>query len=110
MDFGQHVRPAAGWATMSFNDVLKALGTGLKPTHKLVLVVIASFANHKTGRCNPKVRTIAKAASMSARNVHRILLRWRKADISSSKEISKVKGGCPAATSSLGWHQIALVP
>jgi hypothetical protein len=58
---------------MSFKDVLKALGAGLRPTHKLVLVVIASFANHKTGRCNPKVRTIAKAASMSARNVHRIL-------------------------------------
>ena len=58
---------------MSFKDVLKALGAGLKPTHKLVLVVIASFANHKTGRCNPKIRTIAKAASMSVRNVHRIL-------------------------------------
>jgi DNA-binding MarR family transcriptional regulator len=58
---------------VSFKDVLKALGAGLKPTHKLVLVVIASFANHKTGRCNPKIRTIAKAASMSARNVHRIL-------------------------------------
>jgi hypothetical protein len=58
---------------MSFKDVLKALGAGLKPTHKLVLVVIASFANHKTGRCNPKICTIAKGASMSARNVHRIL-------------------------------------
>jgi hypothetical protein len=58
---------------MSFKDVLKALGAGLKPTHKLVLVVIASFANHKTGRCNPKICTIAKGASMSVRNVHRIL-------------------------------------
>ncbi|MBR1216213.1 helix-turn-helix domain-containing protein [Bradyrhizobium sp. JYMT SZCCT0180] len=58
---------------MSFKDVLNALGVGLKPTHKLVLVVIASFANHKTGRCNPKIRTIAKCASMSVRNVYRIL-------------------------------------
>jgi hypothetical protein len=100
MDFGQYVR-AAGWETMSFKDVLKALGGGLKPTHKLVLVVIASFANHKTGRCNPKVSTIAKAAKCRPVMCTAYFVRSRRVDTSSSKEILKVTCDYRAATSSL---------
>lgn len=42
------------------------------PRHKLVLMVIATHAD-KTGQCYPRVRTIARKASMSPRTVHRVL-------------------------------------
>jgi|SRR3981081_3611346 hypothetical protein len=58
---------------MSFAAVLHALQTKLEPVPKLVLVAIASFANHETGRCDPKIRTVAKYASVSVRTVHRML-------------------------------------
>jgi hypothetical protein len=58
---------------MSFQAVLYALETKLEPVAKLVLVSIASFANHKTGRCDPKISTVARYASVSVRTVHRIL-------------------------------------
>jgi hypothetical protein len=57
---------------MSFKAVLFALETKLEPVHKLVLVALASFTNHKTGRCDPKIRLVARYASVSVRTVHRI--------------------------------------
>ena len=40
---------------------------------KLVLVVLANHADHKTGRCWPTIRTIASESSQSVRSVQRKL-------------------------------------
>lgn len=58
---------------MSFRAVLWALDQNLKPVPKLILVAIASHANFRTGTANPKVRTIARMASVSPRTVFRKL-------------------------------------
>ncbi len=46
---------------------------------KMVLIAIASFANAKTGQCNPSVPGIAERASMTERGVRQILRRLEAA-------------------------------
>lgn len=56
---------------MSFHAVLWAFEQKLPPATKLVLAVIGSHANPKTGLCFPKIKTIAEKASLNPRSVHR---------------------------------------
>jgi hypothetical protein len=58
---------------MSFRAVLWALEQDLDRIPKLILVSLASHANKETGRCFPKIKTIAQKASVSIRTVHRYL-------------------------------------
>jgi hypothetical protein len=60
---------------MSFRAVLWALDQKLDRISKLILVAIASHANKDTGHCFPKIKTIARKASVSERTVHRYLPR-----------------------------------
>lgn len=56
---------------MSLHAVLWAFDQDLKPMPKLVLAVIASFANKDTCACFPTIATIARMASVSRRSVQR---------------------------------------
>jgi len=56
---------------MSFRGVLWAFDQKLPPTTKLVLAVIASYANPETSACFPKIKTIGEKASLNPRSVHR---------------------------------------
>ncbi len=56
---------------MSFHAVLWAFEQNLPPATKLVLAVIGSRMNPKTNDCFPKIKTIAREASMDPRTVHR---------------------------------------
>jgi hypothetical protein len=56
---------------MSFRAVLWAFRQKLPPATKLVLAVIGSHANPKTGLCFPKIKTIADEASLNPRSIHR---------------------------------------
>jgi hypothetical protein len=43
---------------------------GLKPQTKFIATILAHRINHRTGKCNPSVRSIAADASMHQRTVH----------------------------------------
>jgi len=55
---------AVGWA---FEQEVRP------PALKLILIVLADHTNHETGACYPRIKTIARQASMSPRNVFRYL-------------------------------------
>ena len=58
---------------MSFVAVLWALSKEIPRTQKLLLVALASHASKEDGSCYPKIRTLAREASLSVRSVHRVL-------------------------------------
>jgi hypothetical protein len=66
---------------MSFSAMLWVFEHKLPPVQKLVLLAIASHANNVTGRCFPKVQTIADKASITRRSVHRNLRMLEKTDL-----------------------------
>jgi DNA-binding transcriptional ArsR family regulator len=80
---------------MSFRAVLWVLKQDLRPVRKLVLVAIASHADKYDHSCFPKVRTIAKEASLDPRSVHRHLRELERAGLVRIEKKYRGKGRQP---------------
>lgn len=52
---------------------IKRLRKGITQSEKLVLMMLADYANEKTGQCNPSVKDISDDCVMSVRQVQRLL-------------------------------------
>lgn len=76
---------------MSIQAVSTVLESDIPDPHeKLILVVLANYTNHRTGRCYPSVETISRESSCSRRTVQRKLAAleergWLRRDVGAGR-------------------------
>jgi DNA-binding transcriptional regulator YhcF (GntR family) len=58
---------------MSFQAMTWAIGHKIPALQKLVLLMLANRSNHETGKCIPKIKTLAEECGMSERSVQRAI-------------------------------------
>lgn len=58
---------------MSFQAMTWAVEQDLKHTEKMVLIMLANYCNHQTGRCDPAHKRLAKECGMSVSTLKRCI-------------------------------------
>lgn len=58
---------------MSFQAMTWAIGHKIPALQKLVLLMLANRSNHETGKCIPKIKTLAEECGTSERSVQRAI-------------------------------------
>ena len=66
---------------MSFQAMTWAVEQKVPALQKLVLLMLANRTNHETGRCTPRIKTLAEECGMSDRTVQRCLVELAESDL-----------------------------